>query len=307
MRVLLAALVAALSLSLAARANAATTTCATVAACIFGSNTSSGYGVEGSSKANDGVVGITTENATSAAKGKSGVSGYDNSTNKNTYNSGLYGVSVYGAGVNAKSTNGNAINAQSTNGTAVNAQTTNGIAVNAQTTNGSAVNAQTTNGFAILGNSLTAIGVYGVSTYGAAAEFAAGSPEKASVVLASAEGPPIGSAISAVANQREAIAVNIVSAGTGLFAQGDGQALALMTNIGGLILEGVNPYGSVVSIDAFGNQILSGSLTSNGTPTVRTRRSSGSDSRLLRSPYVKPDHRRFRQSHITPGSRIRCS
>jgi hypothetical protein len=85
-------------------AMAATTSCITVAACVFGANTSTGYGVEGTSKGNDGVVGMTTENATSASAGKAGVAGYDSGTNNGTYNSGVYGTSKNGYGVQGKAT-----------------------------------------------------------------------------------------------------------------------------------------------------------------------------------------------------------
>ena len=71
MRLQSAALIAATLVLCAADAEAATTSCSTVAACVFGANTSSGYGVEGTSKTNDGVVGTTTENATSAYDGQS--------------------------------------------------------------------------------------------------------------------------------------------------------------------------------------------------------------------------------------------
>jgi hypothetical protein len=90
----------------AANAPLAETACHTVAACLFGVNSSTGYGVEGTSTGGNGVVGITTEKATSASSGKAGVSGYDSSTNKNKYNSGVYGTSPYANGVQGKSAHG---------------------------------------------------------------------------------------------------------------------------------------------------------------------------------------------------------
>ena len=101
----LAAGVATASLA-AASAPLGETACHTVAACVFGVNTSTGYGVEGTSTGSNGVVGITTVKATSASSGKAGVSGYDGSTNKNAYNSGVYGTSPYGDGVQGKSAHG---------------------------------------------------------------------------------------------------------------------------------------------------------------------------------------------------------
>lgn len=90
-------------------AKSATTTCNTVAACIFGQNTSSGtgidgtsssgHGVEGHSSSGFGIVGFTTQNATSASNGKAGVEGEDSSTNGSNHNAGVYGESAHGQGV----------------------------------------------------------------------------------------------------------------------------------------------------------------------------------------------------------------
>jgi hypothetical protein len=98
-------------------------TCGSVAACIFATNTAAGPGIEGVSAAgfgvkgistsgralsgvslaNDGVAGSTAENATTASPGKAGVAGYDKSTNKNTFNSGVYSASDYADGVQGRS------------------------------------------------------------------------------------------------------------------------------------------------------------------------------------------------------------
>jgi hypothetical protein len=106
MRIAISASITGLLLISASSAIAEATTCSTVAACVMGTNSNAGYGVEGTSKANNGVVGMTLQNATSAATGKAGVSGYDDSTNKSTYDSGVYGTSAYGDGVQGKSTAG---------------------------------------------------------------------------------------------------------------------------------------------------------------------------------------------------------
>jgi hypothetical protein len=107
-------------------AMAATTSCNTVAACVMGTNSSSGpgvggtsksgfglsgistsnHGVNGTSASSFGVVGITTENATSTSNARAGVYGEDLSTNKNKYNSGVAGTSTYGYGGSFTSKNG---------------------------------------------------------------------------------------------------------------------------------------------------------------------------------------------------------
>ena len=118
MRTVTAAFGAATFLLSAGSTIAATTSCSTVAACVMGTNSSSGPGVSGSSKtgfgisgismsnhgvngtsvSSFGVVGITTENATSTGNARAGVYGEDLSTNKNKLNSGVAGTSAYGYG-----------------------------------------------------------------------------------------------------------------------------------------------------------------------------------------------------------------
>ena len=105
--------------SVTASAGAAPVTCATVAACVMGTNTKSrpgvggssatgfgvsgtsqsGHGVNGTFASSFGVVGTTTINATSAAAARTGVLGQDGSTNKKAFNSGVAGSSSYGIGV----------------------------------------------------------------------------------------------------------------------------------------------------------------------------------------------------------------
>jgi hypothetical protein len=81
----------------------------------IGGTSSTGFGVSGISKSNHGVngtssssfgvVGITTANATSSGTARAGVWGEDLSTNKNSLNSGVAGVSSYGYGGSFTSTN----------------------------------------------------------------------------------------------------------------------------------------------------------------------------------------------------------
>ncbi len=128
-------------------AKSATTTCSTVAACIFGQNTSSGIGIEGTSSSGHGVeghslsgfgiVGFTTQNATSASNGKAGVEGEDGSTNGNHFDAGVYGESANGQGVYGHSTGNYGIQGESTAtnylaGAGVGAFSQNGAAIFAQ-------------------------------------------------------------------------------------------------------------------------------------------------------------------------------
>jgi hypothetical protein len=107
-------------------ANASTTTCSTVAACVMGTDTSSGpgiagtsssgfgvsgvsksgHGINGTSAGSFGVVGTTTMNATSTSNARAGVLGEDTSTNKKKYNSGVAGTSSYGYGGSFTSSHG---------------------------------------------------------------------------------------------------------------------------------------------------------------------------------------------------------
>ena len=125
MRFLPAAIVAVAFWSVPNWADAATTACSTVAACVMGTNSSSGagvvgssssgfgvsgisksgHGVNGTSSSSFGVVGVTTQNATSTSNARTGVLGQDLSTNRNYYNSGVAGTSAYGSGVYGYSTN----------------------------------------------------------------------------------------------------------------------------------------------------------------------------------------------------------
>ncbi len=124
-RSLPAAVVAVALLSVGSSADAATTACGTVAACLMGTNSASGpgvsgtsasgfgiagvstagHGVNGESVSSFGVVGITTQNATSTSNARAGVLGQDLSTNRNYFNSGVAGTSSYGSGVYGYSKN----------------------------------------------------------------------------------------------------------------------------------------------------------------------------------------------------------
>lgn len=115
---------------------AAETSCKTVAACVFGNNTTNGpgvqgssasgfgvagistsnHGVDGTSNSSFGVVGRTTMNSTSTSNARAGVLGTDSSTNKTLYNSGVAGISTYGDGVRGQSTSGHGVEGFASNG-----------------------------------------------------------------------------------------------------------------------------------------------------------------------------------------------
>lgn len=65
--------------------------------------------MNGTSASSFGVVGITTENASSANVARAGVYGEDGSTNKGIYNSGVAGISAYGIGTLGETTTGVAV------------------------------------------------------------------------------------------------------------------------------------------------------------------------------------------------------
>jgi len=168
MRNIVAATTAMFLLTSGAGAIAATTSCTTIAACLMGINTSAGYAVEGVSKANDAVVGLTTLNSTSASTGKAGVAGYDGSTNKTSYNSGVYGTSAYGYGVQGKSTSGLGVQGFSTSGAGVSGTSSSASGVSAYSFTGAGLFAVSPFGNGVIGNVDDGYGVYGESAYGAA-------------------------------------------------------------------------------------------------------------------------------------------
>ncbi len=240
---------AALLGAIASPGEAATTTCSTVAACVFGVNTSSGIGVEGKSSSGYGVSGIsgsghgvdgtsstsfgvagrTTMNATSSANARAGVLGTDASTNKNPYNSGVAGTSPYGIGVLGSSTNGYGVYGSSGGG---------GTGVEASSNTGTAISA---------------------AAYGqGAAVFVSAGNEGMDIELGN---NPSGSAIHAYANP-----------GPGDPYTSPGNILIGTATLGPSNHQYV---GDVVSIDGYGDEILAGSLTQNGTPLSRTHTAAG--------------------------------
>lgn len=83
---------------------ASAASCSSVSACVFGTNASTGPGVEGLSVKGDGVDGRTSFASTSPSTAKSGVAGIDRGTS--AYNIGLFGYSAHGTGLHATSDTG---------------------------------------------------------------------------------------------------------------------------------------------------------------------------------------------------------
>lgn len=239
-------------------AQAAMTTCSTVTACVFGNNTSSGFGVEGKSNAGIGVSGFSTkepavvgtssnsygvEGRTEASprgfeSSKAGVLGRDVTSNSdNPYNVGVAGTSTNGVGLYGSSTNG-----------------------------------------------------YGIQGYGNYGVYGEGSNSGVAAVSQS----ELGSGLFADAYYTAILAAS-QEVGMQLFA--NHQGLKIMLGTPGQGSDGIqvytgysgvypanvligtsdfnNSYQDVVSIDGYGNEILAGTLTQNGTPLVRTHTTNG--------------------------------
>jgi hypothetical protein len=233
----------------AAKAAAATTSCSTVAACIFGANSNSGYGIEGTSTKNDGIVGSTKQNATSPSTGKAGVSGYDASTNGNTANSGVYGTSPYGDGVQGKAASGYGVL-----GTLLNNPTQipkAGVAGYDETPGGHyTTNSGVYGAAANLGNGVQGVAKNGIGVFG----------------------------IATAPNAIGAYAWNTNSAGgVGLVANVvAGSAIEALAPSQGRLFAGYSGGAETANLSGAGDLTLAGGLTTNGSPAFRTTDSTGS-------------------------------
>jgi hypothetical protein len=84
-------------------APALATTCAIPTACLLEANSGAGAGIEGTSLAADGIVGITTYESTSGSLSRAGVYGQDSSTNGKAFDFGVLGTSTTGTGTGGRS------------------------------------------------------------------------------------------------------------------------------------------------------------------------------------------------------------
>lgn len=92
--------------------------CLRATPCIGGSNSGTGAGVLGTSATNDGID-ATTTNASNSQRGRSGLFGYDASTDGGTGNNGIAGYSVSGTGGRGTSMSGNGLWAESSDSSGI--------------------------------------------------------------------------------------------------------------------------------------------------------------------------------------------
>jgi|GEM_PF-1293435 len=131
-----------------------TVTCATTTACVIGTNTSSGPGVQGTSSLGKGVVGQTKRNSTSSTNGQAGVLGQDLSTS-GLNDTGVNGTSVRGVGVLGSSSSNAGVSGISTSGSGVRGTSSSTSGVIGTTSTGTQ---------AILGQAVSTIGVRGFTS-----------------------------------------------------------------------------------------------------------------------------------------------
>jgi hypothetical protein len=262
--------------------------CSSVAACVLGDNTGSGFGVEGDSTSTYGIIGSTTFAATSVSHGVAGVMGTDKTRNvKNPYNVGVLGSSYVGIGVSGNSmsnagmqgnsisfdgvvgrTHYNATGAAGRAGVVGSDLSSNGTDANAGvlgiSPNGTAVAGQSDAGYGVSGTSSDNVGILGQSTSGTG------------VYGQSLENGPGVYGVSGSSYGVGAISFNGEAALLAIDNNTNGVAMLAEAPTGAQVLDGYNPdSGDVVSIDASGNMILAGTLTQKGSPLVRTAGSHG--------------------------------
>ena len=255
-------------------ANATTTSCQTVVACVLGVNQSSGYAIEGYSRFGTALIGTTVSNTTQAAGARSGVAGYDRSTNNNVFNAGVSGTSAFGTGVKGVSSNGTGV-AGSTSAPA-SAFGNGGIGVLGNDT--SNVTGDTSN-----------FGVKGLSNYGTGVEGGSGDGDGVigfGLIGVFGQGGLEGHGTGVQGDSMHDIGVLATTVdGFALVARAtSGTALELSApesydGYPQFLLSGYDtgrgPAVTTVSIDAEGDEYLAGTLTTNGTTTARTSSSTG--------------------------------
>lgn len=262
---------------------AADAACRTVAACVLGVNSGSGFGVEGDSAATYGVSGSTTFAATSASHAAAGVFGSDKTRNaKDPYNVGVLGSSYYGIGVSGSSqtnfgllgnsaasygvvgrTHYNATSAAGRAGVFGTDLSSNGSSANAGvlgvSPNGTGIAGQSQAGYGVSGTSEDYVGVVGQSMSGTG------------VYGQSLENGPGVYGISGSSYGVGAFSYNGEAALLAIDNNSSGVAILAQAPTGAAVFDGFNAdKGDVVSIDASGNMILAGSLTQKGSPLIAT-------------------------------------
>jgi hypothetical protein len=218
--------------------------------------------VNGTSASSFGVVGITTENATSTSTGRAGVYGEDLSTNKNVHNSGVAGISKYGVGVSGQGQFGGSFSG-SGNGNGVSGTAPGDGAGVEGTATGSG-------GTGVFGTG--AIGVYAFSNNGTAL-FAVSNGTDGTIE----------------ANGAGGTVLTMTSMGGGDILQGS-------------YLGDHNQGGTAVRIDNRGNEYLNGSLTQNGSTYARTHTTTGEDLTSYGARTSSPTLEDFGKGSLRQGS-----
>ena len=275
--------------------------CSSPNPCQEGSNASTGAGLEGISAKGKGVVGQTKFNSTSTSNGQAGVIGNDLSTS-GVFNAGVRGVSVRGAGVAGQSTSGAGLSGVSTTGQGVTGSSASSNGITGQTKFNST---SPSNGKAgVLGQDLSTTSVFDSGVTGTSARGTGVEGTTASGTAVDAVASGSGRALNATANTGNGISVS--NSGTGAddadFTTGSiaGEATIGMRDGLGVAAEGFaassstvpafnafcaaggpamtatnNFFVDIMSLDCSGNMILSGTLTTSGTPLVSRRSATG--------------------------------
>lgn len=260
----------------------AATTCATVAACVLGNNTSSGVGVQGTSAGSVGVYGTSTSNhgtdgRSRASYGAYGLT-YANGTSAGTSAAGVYGLDSGTGTLNS------GVRGLSTNGTGVQGTSSRNVGVYGTSTTNHGTDGRSRSDFGAFGTTyaassatVTKAGVYGLDS---------GSGIYNSGVLGVSNNGfgVLGEGSTGVEGVGGALGV--FGEGTtfgGAFLNSDANNPALVTEnlSGGPVFEadavqtaGADPV-IVASIDGAGNAIFAGTVTESGTPQVRTQTARG--------------------------------
>jgi len=235
-------------------------TCSSASACFQSTNNLSGPGIQTLSKGGNGLVGNTSHNSMSSTTGRNGVLGSDIST-AGKFDSGVFGLSIRGTGVTGKSTSGPGVSGTSSSGVGVTASSTSGTAFAASVSGTGAVISATT---ISSGNAINAIAgtgsglhVHNFGTSASDADFTTGSiGGEASIGSSNGEGLQA-TGFASSSSTVPALNATCVSGAPAMTASS-----ALSSS-------------DIMSLDCSGNMIISGLLTTSGTPLSVRRTTAG--------------------------------
>lgn len=235
----------------------------------------SGHGIQGSSSSSFGVVGITTENATSESNARAGVLGEDESTNQKAYNSGVAGTSEYGIGVSAKTIYGTALVANGVHGVGIVAFGFEGDGIDASSR---------FNGVAATGSTavLATGNYYGVRASGDVVGITSSSSTTAGLFSAGSDAP--------------ALIAQSSGSGTSPTLQ-----IAGVSSSKGILIDAGGDKSDAMILDSEGNETLAGTLTQKGSAKVRTRSTFGNDVASYGSRSASPTLEDFGTGQLRDG------